>query len=264
MDEERPGYYAIIPADVRYDDRIPANAKLLYGEISALIGKDGFCFASNQYFANIYGCTPVTIARLVSKLEEAGYIKRELERDQSGQVARRKLYLTVSMPDVQPLNNFDNTPQQNCGEGINKNDKDTNTSITNIEKENKKEKSGSKKTDLLNDAELRDLIRDSIANIATPSWSRDEKNALFLLVLKLYDPDRSVQKSHPMRTKRSVNRTFRNLVCLAGSDASAMCDLVDKALSRGWTGVEQPSYYKGRGGVRPAEPQQEEVEYQCL
>ena len=78
MDDVRPGYYAVIPADVRYDDRIPANAKLLYGEISALIGKDGFCFATNQYFAEIYGCTPVTVARLVSKLEEAGYIKREL------------------------------------------------------------------------------------------------------------------------------------------------------------------------------------------
>ena len=44
MDDIRPGYYAIIPADVRYDDGIPPNAKLLYGEISALIGKDGFCF----------------------------------------------------------------------------------------------------------------------------------------------------------------------------------------------------------------------------
>ena len=120
MDDVRPGYYAVIPADVRYDDRIPANAKLLYGEISALIGKDGFCFATNQYFADIYGCTPVTVARLVSKLEEAGYIKRELEKDKSGQVARRKLYLTVSLPDVQPLNNFDNTPNKIVGRVLTK------------------------------------------------------------------------------------------------------------------------------------------------
>lgn len=54
MDENRPGYYAVIPADVRYDDQIPANAKLLYGEISALIGADGFCYASNSYFMKIY------------------------------------------------------------------------------------------------------------------------------------------------------------------------------------------------------------------
>ena len=59
MDEARPGYYAVIPADVRYDDRIPPNAKLLYGEISALIGAEGYCYASNGYFMKIYGLMKV-------------------------------------------------------------------------------------------------------------------------------------------------------------------------------------------------------------
>ena len=54
MEERKPGYYAIIPSDVRYDDSIPPNAKLLYGEISALIGAEGYCFASNDYFAELY------------------------------------------------------------------------------------------------------------------------------------------------------------------------------------------------------------------
>ena len=73
MEERKPAYYAIIPADVRYDDRIPANAKLLYGEISALIGADGFCYASNQYFARIYGMSADSISRLFKKLEDNGY-----------------------------------------------------------------------------------------------------------------------------------------------------------------------------------------------
>lgn len=265
MDDLRPGYYAVIPADVRYDESIPPNAKLLYGEISALIGKDGFCFASNQYFAEIYGCTPVTVARLVSKLEEAGYIKRELEKDKSGQVTRRKLYLSVSMPDVHPLNNFDNTPQQNCWEGLNKNDKDINTSITvNNKKENRKEKPT--KPAPLSEDELRTLVKDSIQRIATDRWSREDKNGLYSLVVELYNPCREVRKAHPMRTVRSVNRTFRNLVCWAGDDPHAMIDIVDRALANGWQGIQQPNGMERGGGKTASGPvrQQEEVQYRCV
>lgn len=131
MENDRPGYYAIIPADVRYDDRIPANAKLLYGEISALIGKEGFCFASNQYFAEIYKMSTDSISRLFKKLEETGYIRRELEKDKSGQVVRRKIWLSVSMPQIQPPDNFADTPLQKSREGIDKKVGDTNLSNTN-------------------------------------------------------------------------------------------------------------------------------------
>ena len=31
MENENPSYFAIIPADVRYDKRLKANEKLMYG-----------------------------------------------------------------------------------------------------------------------------------------------------------------------------------------------------------------------------------------
>lgn len=129
MDAERPGYYAIIPADVRYDDRIPANAKLLYGEISALIGACGFCYASNQYFARIYGMSADSITRLFKKLEDNGYIRREIEKDHTGQVVRRKIYLSTSVPQIQPPDFFADTPLQNNREGTDKKDGETNASV---------------------------------------------------------------------------------------------------------------------------------------
>lgn len=145
MEDIRPGYYAIIPADVRYDDRIPPNAKLLYGEVSALIGADGFCYASNQYFAKIYGMSVDTISRLFKNLEDTGYIRREIEKDRSGQVVRRKVYLSVSVPRIQPPDFFTDTPLQNNREGICKKVGESNTSNTSIIPPNPPEGDGSPK-----------------------------------------------------------------------------------------------------------------------
>lgn len=72
--KQQPAYYANIPATVRYDQTLPANAKLLYGEITALCNKEGFCWASNQYFADLYGVANGTISDWVRKLVDAGHI----------------------------------------------------------------------------------------------------------------------------------------------------------------------------------------------
>ena len=78
MSETR-AYYAIIPANVRYDRRIPANAKLLYGEITALCGVEGFCWARNSYFEALYDVSDKTVRRWINALEEAGYITVNVE-----------------------------------------------------------------------------------------------------------------------------------------------------------------------------------------
>jgi hypothetical protein len=71
---ETPHYYAIIPASVRYDKRIPANAKLLYGEITALCNKEGYCWAGNAYFANLYEKNERSVINWINALRDAGYI----------------------------------------------------------------------------------------------------------------------------------------------------------------------------------------------
>lgn len=131
LDERTPGYYAVIPASVRYDDQISANAKLLYGEISALIGGEGFCYASNAHFAELYRVSERTVTGWITALKKGGYITVELVRDDTGQVTSRKLYLTASAVDGQPLENIFYTPRKNFQEGIEKNFQYTNTGVNN-------------------------------------------------------------------------------------------------------------------------------------
>lgn len=69
-----PTFYAIIPANVRYCKGLKANAKLLYGEITALCNRDGFCWAENSYFAQLYEVSEETISRWISDLKRFGFI----------------------------------------------------------------------------------------------------------------------------------------------------------------------------------------------
>ena len=92
--EEKPNYYAIIPADVRYDKSLKDKAKLLYGEITALSNKDGYCYANNKYFADLYQVNIRTIKDLIKSLIDRGYIKSVIVyKDNSKEVMQRKLYL---------------------------------------------------------------------------------------------------------------------------------------------------------------------------
>ena len=90
---EKPAYWAVLPARVRYDPEIPASAKLLYAEISALTDQTGYCFASNAYFEELYELSTETITRLLRVLEKHGYIRRE---DASGGKNQRRIYAGIN------------------------------------------------------------------------------------------------------------------------------------------------------------------------
>lgn len=78
MSDDKKSYYAIIPASVRYDKRLTANAKLLYGEITALCNEQGYCWASNDYFASLYEVSKQSISHWIKQLCDYGYIKSSL------------------------------------------------------------------------------------------------------------------------------------------------------------------------------------------
>ena len=103
---EKPGYWAVIPAGVRYNEQIPPNAKLLYAEISSLTQEDGYCWATNEYFHKVFGFSERTIQNLLNSLLNAGYIRIE-----NGDSKKRKIYAGIN-----PLRSLNETnPAKNCG-----------------------------------------------------------------------------------------------------------------------------------------------------
>lgn len=89
---ENPNYYAIIPAKVRYDNELKGNEKLLYGEITALANKEGYCTATNTYFSKLYGKHKDTIQEWITRLKLKGYIETQLIKNDLGKVEERRVY----------------------------------------------------------------------------------------------------------------------------------------------------------------------------
>lgn len=117
MTENKKSYFAVIPANIRYDESLPPNAKLLYGEITALCNAEGYCWASNKYFAELYGVSPITISRWINILADRGYISSQLiYKEGTKEIVNRYIQICY-----EPINKNVNTP-------INENVKDNTTS----------------------------------------------------------------------------------------------------------------------------------------
>lgn len=129
--ELKKSYYAIIPAEVRYDEELPPNAKLLYGEITSLCNEKGYCWATNQYFADLYKVSKITVSRWISTLNKKGYITVEtLYKEGTKEIIGRHLYIANTT-----INKNVNRYIQNNLEGINEN---VNTPINKNVKDNNK------------------------------------------------------------------------------------------------------------------------------
>lgn len=124
---EKKAYYAIIPANIRYDDRLKPNAKLLYGEITALCNEKGYCWAGNQYFADLYNVSKKTVSKWITDLNRCGYITVGIEYEENSKVIKYRYITLGSIPIREKAATY--TPKS--GEGIRQKAADNNTLINN-------------------------------------------------------------------------------------------------------------------------------------
>ena len=214
---ERPGYYGILPASIRYDKKLKPMEKIMYSELTALSNKNGYCNATNSYFAELYEVSKNTVSLWISDLEKAGYIKTKLIYEAGTKIIKeRRIYIsdpitknddTYHEKEVDPITKNDDTP-------ITKNREDNNTSINNtriILKENKKEK-----------PELIDFI-------TSQDISKEYEDKL----LEFLEYRKKIKK--PIKTVRAINcilNEFKN----TGEKHAISC--IDFAMDREYIGVK--------------------------
>lgn len=122
---ETPNYYAVIPANVRYA-KINANAKLLYGEITALCSKEWYCWANNNYFAKLYDVHKNTIITWLGELRDNWFIDIKINEKNN----ERKIYLSLKTVYPHPENITPPHPENR----VHNNTSNNNTNIIYLEK----------------------------------------------------------------------------------------------------------------------------------
>lgn len=145
---EKPNYYSILPAIVRYDIDLTDKAKLIYSEITSLANKTGECWANNEYFMKLFAISESTIIRIIRQLKRKNYIDiNYIYKENSKEIKQRIIQLIGSVKN-------DTTSCQNWRLGGVKNDGDNNKHINN-KKEIYKER-------ILNDDNLSANIKKSL------------------------------------------------------------------------------------------------------
>lgn len=175
-----------------------------------------------------------TVTRLISELEKAGYIIRDIIKDSEGKVMQRRIYLRESALHGLPPDKNDGGCQ-NCRYPPDKIGGENNISSDN-KKKILKEKTPKPKAESLTDEQLQAIFKDWIHEIAQESWGRGIKNRLWQSLCDFYSP-RTQSKNNPERSIVGVNALKRQLIDYSGGYPEKMCMILDTALNRGYRGI---------------------------
>ena len=229
---ELASQWAILPARVRYDAKLPPNAKLLFAEIAAKTNTLGYCWAYNGYFAEKLSVSADRISDLIRKLEKSGYIVIDYDQGRNN-TERRKIYLTATAFSlVGGIGENTETPSREKNrDGIGEN--------TETLKENNKNKMGLERPKY--------MALDIFKSIG--AWCGDDGE---LMLAWMQYADMRQRTRHPIGTVATVERACKKIDTLAqkaGGGRAYKLGLLHKATDSTWRGFYPLS--KGDDGYSP-------------
>ena len=120
MDKEEFINVFILKSVLR-DNRLTFLERLLLIHIISLCKKNGYCWATNRYFCDIYNVTQVTISKSISNLATFGYIKTEYDNTSTNNSKRIiKLSEVLNLKIKSIKDNFNTSYKQNFKQYNNK------------------------------------------------------------------------------------------------------------------------------------------------
>ena len=225
----KPGYWAVIPANIRYDRQLTNTAKLLYAEISSLAQGDGYCWATDKYFAELFLCSESTVSRAIRSLSDGGYIRIEKTSNIKG--SERHIFCGFYPQNLReggPVKN-DGTPEgtpKNDGRGPVKND--GTPPATHINRNNNKGITRARGN------EVREEVREAFSAFVS-EVEQGEDSALFRGLMDFAKNREKIGKS--MDTDLAARRLTKKLCRLSEGKVPVMIAMLDKAIELNWTSV---------------------------
>jgi hypothetical protein len=107
------GFYGILTEDVELNENLSWFEKVLFTRIAALTNRDGYCWATNAYFAERYSTKnkkklKESISRSISNLVKEGFLDIELIKNDKEEIVERRLYVNT-LSCKSPRNTSNNT-----------------------------------------------------------------------------------------------------------------------------------------------------------
>lgn len=185
--------------------------------ISSLTAEKGYCYASNNYLAEIFKTNVVTISRKIKNLEEKKYISIEYEK-KGCLVISRKIRLTKMLTAI----------NKNVNRTINKNVKENNISNINNTNINNKEE---RKKETSYDKIINSMVEDE-----------EIKNSIYEFIKM-----RNLIKK-PM-TDRALTMLINKLEKLS-SDKDIQIKILEKSILKNWTDIYELKGDNNDGNIR--------------
>jgi hypothetical protein len=259
--EEQKSYYAIIPANVRYDTDLPPNAKLLYGEITALCNEKGYCWASNKYFADLYGTSTRSIQNWMGALTEKGYIRSKVKYKKGSKIVESR-FISIVIPHEKnfttPRKNFHGGDEKNFTTPHEENFVENNTVSFNTTKNKKKERKNGYDAILstVDDDGLRELYLEYIKMrklIKSPMTDR----ALTMLIKKVNDLEPCDVSRQKRLLETAIMNNWKSVYPLRDEPNKAKSfdadDFFNAAMSRGVGNISSRAELERSAAERMAE-----------